>query len=107
MTALNHMDDSRSGISDRMDKISDYTDDAKSSAKSLTNKTTDWADSNLEKVNKSEAAIKAGVQDAKEALSQLSNVAGSVNEEIQKINGILDTINRPEHQDEVNSIKSP
>ena len=103
--ALDHVDDSRSGISDRMNKISDYTDDAKSSAKSLTNKTTDWADSNLEKVNKSEAAIKAGVQDAKEALTQLSNVAESVNEEIQRINAILDTLNSPEHADEVNSIK--
>lgn len=103
--ALDHVDDSRSGISDRMNKISDYTDDAKSSAKSLTNKTTDWADSNLEKVNKSEAAIKAGVQDAKEALTQLSNVAESVNEEIQRINAILDALNSPEHADEVNSIK--
>lgn len=103
--ALDHVDDSRSGISDRMNKISDYTDDAKSSAKSLTNKTTDWADSNLEKVNKSEAAIKAGAQDAKEALTQLSNVAESVNEEIQRINAILDTLNSPEHADEVNSIK--
>lgn len=65
--ALNHMDDSRSGISDRMDKISDYTGDAKDSAQSLTQKTTEWADTNLEKVNKSEAAIKAGVQDAKNA----------------------------------------
>lgn len=83
------MDDSRSGISDRMDKISDYTGDAKDSAQSLTQKTTEWADTNLEKVNKSEAAIKAGVQDAKNALSQISNVSGSFKEEIKKINGIL------------------
>ena len=103
--ALNHMDDSRSGISDRMDKISDYTGDAKDSAQSLTQKTTEWADTNLEKVNKSEAAIKAGVQDAKNALSQISNVSGSFNEEIKKINGILDTINGPEHQNEVKSIQ--
>lgn len=103
--ALNHMDDSRSGISDRMDKISDYTGDAKDSAQSLTQKTTEWADTNLEKVSKSEAAIKAGVQDAKNALSQISNVSGSFNEEIKKINGILDTINGPEHQNEVKSIQ--
>lgn len=101
------MDDSRSGISDRMDKISDYTGDAKDSAQSLTQKTTEWADTNLEKVNKSEAAIKAGVQDAKNALSQISNVSGSFKEEIKKINGILDTINGPEHQNEVRASKTP
>lgn len=45
------------------------------------------------------------MQDAKNALSQISNVSGSFNEEIKKINGILDTINGPEHQNEVKSIQ--
>ncbi len=49
--ALGHMDHSRSGISGRMDKISGYTDDAKSSAKSLTKRTTEWADTNIEKIS--------------------------------------------------------
>ena len=103
--ALGHMDHSRSGISSRMDKISGYTDDAKSSAKSLTKRTTEWADTNIEKINQSEAAIKAGVEDAREALTQLSHVAGSINEEIQKINDILDTITGPAHKDELDSVK--
>ena len=99
------MDHSRSGISSRMDKISGYTDDAKSSAKSLTKRTTEWADTNIEKINQSEAAIKAGVEDAREALTQLSHVAGSINEEIRKINDILDTITGPAHKDELDSVK--
>ena len=103
--ALGHMDHSRSGISSRMDKISGYTDDAKSSAKSLTKRTTEWADTNIEKINQSEAAIKAGVEDAREALTQLSHVAGSINEEIRKINDILDTITGPAHKDELDSVK--
>lgn len=103
--ALGHMDHSRSGISSRMDKISGYTDDARSSAKSLTKRTTEWADTNIEKISKSEAAIKAGVEDAREALKQLSYVAGSINEEIQRINAIFDTMNSPEHQAELDSIR--
>lgn len=103
--ALGHMDHSRSGISSRMDKISGYTDDAKSSAKSLTKRTTEWADTNIEKISKSEAAIKAGVEDAREALTQLSRAAGSLNEEIRKINDILDTITGPAHKDELDSVK--
>ena len=103
--ALNHVDDSKSDISHQMDKISEYTDSAKDSAQSLTKKTTEWADSNIEKVNQSEAAVKAGVQDAKDALTQLSKVAASVKEEIKRIQDILDTVKGPEHQDKINSIK--
>lgn len=103
--ALGHMDHSRSGISSRMDKISGYTDDAKSSAKSLTKRTTEWADTNIEKINQSEAAIKAGVEDAREALKQLSYVADSLNEEIQRMNDIFDAMNSPEHQEELDSIR--
>ncbi len=103
--ALSHIDSSRSDISDRMDQISDYTDDAKDSAQSLTKKTTEWADTNVEKVNKSEAAVKAGVQDAKNALTELSNVSGSFNDEIKRVNDILDTIQSPEHREEIQSIQ--
>ncbi len=104
--AIENLDDSRSDISDRMDKISDYADDAKDSAQSLTKKTTEWADTNTEKIKKSDAAIKAGVEDAKNALSQLSNVSGSVNDEIKRITDILDTIQGEEHKDEVQSIQA-
>ena len=104
--AVSHLDDSRSDISDRMDQISDYTDDAKDSAQSLTKKTTEWADTNTEKIKKSEAAVKAGVEDAKNAGTELSNVSGSVNGEIEKIGAILDTIQSEEHAEEVQSIRT-
>ncbi len=104
--AVSHLDDSRSDISDRMDKISDYTDDAKDSAQSLTKKTTEWADTNTEKIKKSEAAVKAGVEDAKNAGTELSNVSGSVKGEIEKIGTILDTIQGEEHAEEVQSIRT-
>lgn len=102
-TALSHMDDSRSDISGRMDKISDYADTAKDSSKALADKTTKWADSNLQKVNQAAASTKQVLEDLTVLSKDLQDISGAAKDAIQAVKNILDTI--AGHTDEINSIQ--
>lgn len=102
-TALSHIDDSRSDISGRMDKISDYADTAKDSSKALADKTTKWADSNLQKVNQAADSVKAVVSDLTAASRNLEDVSKAAQDAIQGVKAILDTIQG--HEDEIKSIQ--
>ncbi len=72
--ALNRADSNISAISSRMDNISGYTKAAKDSAKNLADQSVDWADGNLEELNRASVNIADALEQADPILQDLDSI---------------------------------